>query len=285
MLSPTDIASVVIAYGFLGRADVVAALGANSLKKPSWAFRPTLGTMLLMVAIWPHGHVSRAYLGNPPMGRAWAVTVALLMIAASWLYMSFMFFAAFRAAAFFDNRLPRDAGFVLLSGPLLLLASLVSPARKAFPPREKFEIPFPWRKRGRMRQVVDAPGSDAELSADGPALVEVIELMRIQAESLGWNLYSPDDNDFEDIVLSKTRLCVRYERGSERANLWVNVGHVALVRPVSSPSFDDFLELEEWLRNLKSGTRPRRSIWGRGGPGWKHAFFATHRVPRPPGSR
>jgi hypothetical protein len=62
--------------------------------------------------------------------------------AASWLFMSFMFSLAFGAAAIVDNGLLRVVAFVVLFNLLLPLASLVSPSRKAFPPREKFEIHF-----------------------------------------------------------------------------------------------------------------------------------------------
>jgi hypothetical protein len=233
MVSPTDIASVVIAYGFLGQADILAALRTNSLKRPSWALRPTLVMNLLMGATWPYGHVSRAYLGNPPVRRVWAVAVALLKISASWLFMSLMFFLAFGAAIFFDNRLLGETAFVVLCGPLLLLASLVSPARKAFPPGEKFEIRFPWRRRSYQKQV----------AADGSVSVEVIELLWIQGKSLGWKLYSPDRND------SKSKLMMHYVRGNEEVTLWPKLGKITLLRSGLWPGFDDFLELEEWLRN------------------------------------
>jgi hypothetical protein len=124
-----------MAYAVLGRADVVAALRTQPLKKPPWAFQPTRAKKLINAALWPIGHVIRAYFGNPPVRRAWAVAVAILKIAASWLFMSFMFSLAFVAAAFFDNQLLRDAAFVVLFNLLLPVASLVSPARKAFPPR------------------------------------------------------------------------------------------------------------------------------------------------------
>jgi hypothetical protein len=248
--SVVDIASILMAYAFLGRADVVAALHTQLGKKPFWALQPTLAKKLLHGAMWPLGHILRAYLGNPPR-RIWAVGVATFKVAASWLFMSFMFSLAFVAAAFFNNQLLRDAAFVVLCNLLLPMASLVSPARKAFPPREKFEIRFPWRRRGRTHQgqVVDALASNVELSSDYHAPVEVIELLRIQAESLGWMPYLPDHNDIEDVLLSKSNLLERYVRDNEKATLWTKAGEITLLRSGSWPAFGDFLELEEWLRN------------------------------------
>lgn len=249
--SVVDIASILMAYAFLGRADVVAALHTHLGKKPFWALQPTLSKKLIHGAMWPLSHILCAYLGHPPGRRIWAVAVAIFKVAASWLFMSCMFSFAFVAAAFFYNQLLRDAAFVVLCSLLLPMASLVSPARKAFPPREKFEIRFPWRKRGRtyQRQVVDALASNAELSSDYHAPVEVIELLRIQAESLGWMLCLPDHNDIEDILLSKSNLSERYVRDNEKATLWTKAGEITLLRSGSWPAFGDFLELEEWLRN------------------------------------
>ena len=81
MLSPADIASIVLAYAFLGRADVVAALRTSPVKMPFWALRPTVGMKVLHGAIWPFGHISRAYFGNPPGKAAWPIAVAILKVA------------------------------------------------------------------------------------------------------------------------------------------------------------------------------------------------------------
>jgi hypothetical protein len=179
--SLVGIASFVMAYIFLARADVVAALNTQPARKNT-----ALAKKLMLSTTWPYGYVSRAYLGNPSARRGSAVAVAILKIAASWLFMSFMLSLAIVAVASLGNELLRGAALVVLCSLLLPVASLVSPARKVFPPRENFGIRFPWHKRGRtyQGQVVDAPESNVELSFDGSAPVEVIELLMMQAESL-----------------------------------------------------------------------------------------------------
>jgi hypothetical protein len=135
VLSLADIASIVLAYAFLGRADVVAALRTEPLKKPLWALQPTWAKKLLHGATWPFGHIARAYFKNPGK-EARAVAVAIFKVAAPWALMSFMFSLAFNAAAFFhDSAVLRIAVFIVAYNVLLALASWVSPARLAFPLR------------------------------------------------------------------------------------------------------------------------------------------------------
>lgn len=260
MPSVVNIATFLVAYIFLGQADVVAALHTHPGRKPFRALQPTLAKKLIHGAIWPYGYVSRAYLGNPRVRRIWAVAVAILKVGASWLFMSFLFSLAFGAAEFFDSQLKREAAFVVLCSLLLPVASLVSPARRAFTPRENFEIRFPWRKRGTTHQglVVDALASNVELS-DNSVSVEVIELLRIQAKSLGWTLYLPDHNDLDDVLLSKSTNLVQYVRGNEKATLWTKVGEITLLRFGLWPAFGDFLELEEWLRNHPKSQRASKT--------------------------
>jgi hypothetical protein len=219
--SLVGIASFVMAYIFLAQADFVTALNTQPARKNT-----LLAKKLMLSATWPYGHVVRAYLGNPPARRAWAVAVAIFKIAASWLFMSFMFSLAIVAVASLDNELLRDAAFVVLCSLLLPVASLVSPAGKAFTPRKNLGIRFPWHTRGRTHQgpVVDAPGSNIELSSDGSAPVEVIELLAIQANGLGWTLYLPDHNNLKDLLQSKPNLVVSCVRGNEKVALWTKVG-------------------------------------------------------------
>jgi hypothetical protein len=135
-VDPGDIASFVLAYAFLGRAEVVAALRTEPVKMPLWAVQPTLTKKLLYGAIWPFGRISRAYFGNPPGKATWPVAVAILKVAAAWVLMSLMFSLAFDAAAFFHNSaVLRIAVFIVAWNVLLALASWVSPARRAFPRR------------------------------------------------------------------------------------------------------------------------------------------------------
>jgi hypothetical protein len=244
--SLVGIASFVMAYIFLAHADFLTALNTRLARKNT-----PLANKLMLSATWPYGHVLRAYLGNPPARRAWAVAVAILKIAASWLFMSFMFSLAIVAVASLDNELLRGATFVVLCSLLLPVASFVSPARKVFPPRKNFGIGFPWHMRGgtHQGQVVDAHGSNVELSFDGSAPVEVIELLMLQANSLGWTLYLPAHSDLTDLLLSHSNHVVSCVRGNEKAALWTKVGKITLLRPDPWPTFGDFLELEEWLRN------------------------------------
>ena len=238
------IASFVMAYIFLAQADVVAALNTQPARNNT-----TLLKKLILSATWPYGHVRRAYLRNPPARRAWAVAVVILEIAASWVFMSFMFSLAIVPLASLDNQLLQDAALVVLCSLLLPVASLVSPARKVFPPRE--EIRFPWHKRGRTHQgqVVDKLGSNIEQSSDDAVSVDEIELLVIQAKRLGWTLYLPDHNTLTDLLLSNSNLVVSCARGNEKAALWTKVGKITLLRPAPWPTFGDFIELEEWLRN------------------------------------
>src|SRR5271169_492835 len=104
-----------MAYIFLAYADFVTALNTKLARKNT-----ALAKKLILSATWPYGHVLRAYRGK----RAWTVAVAILKIAASWLFMSFMFSLAIVAVASLDNELLRDAAFVVLCSSLLPVASL-----------------------------------------------------------------------------------------------------------------------------------------------------------------
>jgi hypothetical protein len=243
------IASFVMAYIFLAEADFVTAINAQPARRNT---PPT--KKLMLSATWPCGHVLRAYLGNPPARRASAVAVAILKITASWLFMAFMFSLAFVAVASLENELLRDAALVVLCSLVLPLASFVSPARTAFPPRKNFGIGFLWRTRERNRQVqaVGGFGSNVELPSDGSISVEVIELLVIQARSLGWTLYLPDHNNMKDLLYRKSNLVVSCARGNEKAALWMQMGKITLLRSEPWPTFGDFLELEEWLVNHPS---------------------------------
>lgn len=244
--SLVGIASFVMAYIFLAQADAVAALNTQPARKNT-----PLGKKLIFSASWPYGHVLRAYLGNPPTRRAWAVTVTILKITASLLFMSFMFFLAIVAVASLENELLRDTALVVLCSLLLPVASLVRPAGRAFPPRKNLGIRFPRHTRGRtpQGQVVDAPRSNIELSSGDSASVEVIELLVIQAKHLGWTLYLPTHNNLKDLLLLHSNLVVSCVRGNEEAALWTKLGKITLLRSDPWPAFGDFLELEEWLKN------------------------------------
>ena len=248
--SLVGIASFVMAYIFLAQADAVAALNTQPARKNT-----PLGKKLIFSASWPYGHVLRAYLGNPPTRRAWAVGFAMLKITASLLFMSFMFFLAIVAVASLENELLRDTALVVLCSLLLPVASLVRPAGRAFPPRNNLGIRLPWhtRRRTYQGQVVDVPGSNIELSSGDSVSVEAIELLMIQAKCLGWTLYLPDHNNMKDLLLSHSNLVVSCVRGSEKATLWTKLGKITLLRSDPSwPAFGDFLELEEWLGNHPS---------------------------------
>ena len=240
------IASFVMAYIFLAQADFVTAPNTQPARKNT-----PLAKKLTLSATWPYGHVLRAYLGNPPVRRGLAVAVAILKIAASWLFMSFMFSLAIVAVASLDNELLQGAALVVLCSLLLPMASLVSPARRAFPPRKNLAIRFPWHTRGRTHQaqIVGAPGSNIELSSGNTVSVEVIELLVIQAKSLGWTLYLPNHNNLNDLLQSQSNLVVSCVRGNEKAALWTKEGKITLLRSGPWPTFGDFLELEEWLGN------------------------------------
>jgi hypothetical protein len=162
-----------------------------------------------------------------------------------------MFSLAIVAVASLDDELLRGAALVVLCSLLLPVASLVSPARRAYPAREYLGIGFPWHTRGRTHQgrVVDAALAYKIELCDGSTRGEVIELLRIQAKRLGWTLYLPDHNDLDDVLLSKSTQMERYVRGNEKATLWTKAGEIALLRSGLWPTFGDFLELEEWLRN------------------------------------
>ena len=83
---------------------------------------------------------------------------------------------------------------------------------------------------------------------------EVIELLRIQANSLGWAIYSPDLNNFDEVLLSKSPLLIQYVRDNNKATLWPKVGKITLLRS-GSPEFNDFLELDEWLTKHPESTK------------------------------
>jgi hypothetical protein len=244
--SLVGIASFVMAYIFLAQADFVTTPNIQPERKNA-----LLGKKLMFSATWPYGHVRRTYLGNPPVRRGSAVAVAILKIAASWLFMSFMFSLAIVAVASLDNELLRDAAFVVLCSLLLPVASLVSPAGKAFLPRKNLGIRFPWhtRRRTHQGQVADASGSNIEQSSDESVSVEAIELLVIQAKRLGWKLHLPDHNNLNHLLLSYPNLVVSCVRGNEKATLWTKLGKITLLRSDPWPAFGDFLELEKWIGN------------------------------------
>ena len=132
-MSRVVIASILLAYACLGRADVRAALRTSVLKKPFWALQPTWTNKLLNGSLWPAGHLARAYFVHPSI-RVRSVTSAIFAIAASWAFVSLVIFLGFEAAADFgDSNFSRVLAYIVAWNVALGVAKLVSPARRTFP--------------------------------------------------------------------------------------------------------------------------------------------------------
>ena len=52
----------------------------------------------------------------------------------------------------------------------------------------------------------------------------------------------------------RTQRSVRFVRGKEEAVLWYKDSTITLVRDYAPPTFDDFIELEQWIKKNPSGS-------------------------------
>jgi hypothetical protein len=73
-----------------------------------------------------------------------------------------------------------------------------------------------------------------------------IKLRMRQAAKMKWEQTAEVEEDGQGAVW--TQRSVRFLRGKEEAVLWYKDATVTLVRDYAPPTFDDFIELEQWIK-------------------------------------
>ena len=74
---------------------------------------------------------------------------------------------------------------------------------------------------------------------------DLVEALVKQAKDLAWEHTATIERDGQGLVWAKRS--IRFVRGKEEAVIWCESATITLVRVHFPPTFDNFLELEQWL--------------------------------------
>src|SRR5205814_9260854 len=96
--------SLALSYFLMGVGHVTAALTVEPPNKPMWAFKPTLGEMVLAGINWPFSLVSNAHFSDP-QNAAHAAALAALRIALEFAFFAALIWCSIRLAVFWTSNL------------------------------------------------------------------------------------------------------------------------------------------------------------------------------------